>query len=192
MKLTKKNKKLIKKALLRYLFVVIASALVGYSAYSVNASKLAGDTVPMPFGVGAAVVMSGSMEPVYSVGDILIVVKSDSFSIGDVIVYQTGRTAVAHKIVAFTDGKIVTKGEANNTEDDPIPFDSVKGKVLFAIPKVGSVVDFIRTPFGTISIIAVALFLLDRSYKSEKSKEDSDVTALKTEIEKLKKNQTDK
>lgn len=167
--------------------MVIASVLVGYSAYSVNASRLAGDTVPMPFGVGAAVVLSGSMEPIYSVGDILIVVKSSSYSIGDIVVYQTGGTAVAHKIVSFTDGKVVTKGEANNTEDDPIPFDAIKGEVLFAIPNAGGIVEFLRTPLGTILILGIALFLMGRSYHTEKSVADSEINTLKSEIDALKK-----
>ena len=138
MKLSKNKKRLIKKALLRYLLVVVASFFVGYSAYSVNASKLAGDTVPMPFGVGAAVVMSGSMEPIYSVGDILVVVKSDSLSIGDIIVYQSGRTSVAHKIIAFTDGKIVIKGEARARISDSVesflPFENSTTALSLCLP----------------------------------------------------------
>lgn len=187
MKLTKKKKRILLKTLKRYLIVVIASILVGYSAYTVNAARLAGDTVPMPFGVGAAVVLSGSMEPVYSVGDILIVVKDSSYSIGEVVVYQTGGTAVAHKIVAFTDGKVVTKGEANNTEDEPIPFDAIKGRVLFAVPNAGGIVEFLRSPLGTFLLLGLALFLLERSYHTDKPKEKSEAETLKAEIEALKK-----
>ena len=189
MRLSRKKRKILIKTLKRFFLVVLASVFVGVSAYSVNASKLAGDTVPMPFGVGAAVVLSGSMEPTFSTGDILVVVKSRSFKVGDIVIYQTGRTAVSHKIVSIDGNTVVTKGEANNTEDDPITVDQIKGKVLFAIPGMGAIIDWIRTPLGTFIIIGLALFLLERSYKTERKQEDKDVKALKTEIDELKKRQ---
>ena len=45
---------------------------MGINVYLWNASSLAGNAMPMPFGFGMAVVLSGSMEPVLSVNDLLL------------------------------------------------------------------------------------------------------------------------
>ena len=60
------------KIISRYVLLVTLAALVGINVYALNASRLAGNQVPMPFGVGASVVLSGSMEPELSVGDLLL------------------------------------------------------------------------------------------------------------------------
>ena len=54
---------------LRRLVLVLLGLLMGLQIYFVNAGRVMGDPLPMPFGYGAAVVLSGSMEPTYSAAD---------------------------------------------------------------------------------------------------------------------------
>ena len=63
---------------IRRLVLALLGLLMGLQIYFVNAGRVMGDPLPMPFGYGAAVVLSGSMEPTYSAGDLLIVKKSGS------------------------------------------------------------------------------------------------------------------
>ena len=65
---------------LRRLILALLGLLMGLQIYFVNAGRVMGDPLPMPFGYGAAVVLSGSMEPTYSAGDLLIVKKDRSLS----------------------------------------------------------------------------------------------------------------
>ena len=108
------------------------------------------------FGIHSFEVMSGSMEPSLSVGEIVVTKKSDTIKEGDIITYEeinsnlsnkiikekkdlkvvdTTPTYVTHRVVKIIGGTIVTKGDANNTEDQPINKKQVIGKYLFHIKK---------------------------------------------------------
>ena len=181
------NKKV--KSIVRITALIILSALIGLSIYSTNVARLNGDALPMPLGFGMTVVLSGSMEPELSVGDLLIVVKDNNYSEGEVIVFQTSRTAVVHRIVSIDGDSIITQGDANNVVDDPISFSNIKGKVLFSIPFVGNIINVIKTPIGTVILLGLALWLLEASFKKDKKKETEEIDAIKAEIEKLKNEQ---
>lgn len=181
------------KSTTRIILLVFAALTVGLNIYTVNALRIGGNAVPMPFGVGAAVVLSGSMEPELSVGDLLIVLDSSSYEIGDVVVYQDGNIAVTHRIVRFSDEEeIVTQGDANNTEDDPISAEAIKGEVVAVIPFVGYVINAIKTPIVTICILVLAVFLLERSFRAEKQTDNEKLDSIKAEIERLKQQQKDR
>lgn len=175
------------KSVIRISVLVLLAVLIGVSIYSINASMLGGNALPMPFGFGMTVVLSGSMEPELSVDDLLIVTPSDTYEVGDVVVYQTQRTAVVHRIVSINGDKIITRGDANNTDDDPITKENIKGKVIFAIPFIGLIVNLIKTPFGTILLLGAAVWLLESSFKKEKDKKAEELAAIRREIEELKK-----
>ena len=186
------------KTILRTALLSIAALIVGLNVYSLNASRLAGDLVPMPMGVGATVVLSGSMEPTLSTGDLLIIAKQDSYQVDDVVVFQANRMAVVHRIMELYDQPVqgedgeelqqmaITQGDANNTPDDPIQVGQIKGAVVFRLPLVGYLINMIKTPVGTILILALAIFLLERSFHKEREKDQDKLDAIRREIEKLK------
>ena len=80
----------------------------------------------------------------------------------------------------------ITQGDANNTPDDPIQLSQIKGTVVMSIPLVGYLVNMIKTPLGTILILAAAVFLLERSFHKEKEKDLDKLEEIRREIEKLK------
>lgn len=186
------------KTILRTALLSIAALIVGLNVYSLNASRLAGDLVPMPMGVGATVVLSGSMEPTLSTGDLLIIAKQDSYQVDDVVVFQANRMAVVHRIVELYEKPVqgedgeeiqqmaITQGDANITPDDPIQVSQIKGTVVFRLPIVGYLINMIKTPVGTILILALAIFLLERSFHKEREKDQDKLDAIRREIEKLK------
>ena len=177
------------KSVIRIALLVLVALIIGVNIYTINASRLAGDTVPMPFGVGAAVVLSGSMEPELSAGDLLIVAERKDYNVGDVVVYQDGRMAVTHRIISISEDEVITRGDANNIEDDPIAPTQIKGEVVLAIPFLGYAVNIIKTPLGTLCILALAVFLLERSFHMEKAKDTEELEKIKAEIERLKQEQ---
>lgn len=180
------NKKNPVKSAIRICLLVLVSLIIGLNVYTINASRIAGDALPMPFGIGAAVVLSGSMEPELSVGDLLIVARRNNYGVGDVVVYQDGFLAVTHRIVSVTGDEVITQGDANNTPDRPITMKQLKGGVVLAIPFLGYAVNAIKTPLGTVCILALAIFLLERSFHAEKQKDAEELDAIRAEIEKLK------
>ena len=50
------------KGVLRILVLIICGIVLGVNVYLANANSLVGNKLPMPFGYGSAVVLSGSME----------------------------------------------------------------------------------------------------------------------------------
>jgi hypothetical protein len=80
----------------------------------------------------------------------------------------------------------ITQGDANNTPDDPIQVSQIKGTVVFRLPIVGYLINMIKTPIGTILILGLAIFLLERSFHKEREKDQDKLEAIRREIEKLK------
>lgn len=177
------------KVIIRITLISLAALILGLNVYTLNASRLAGNPMPMPFGIGAATVLSGSMEPELSVGDFLIVVERDEYEVGDVIVYQNGRSAITHRIVEINGDEIITRGDANNVDDEPINAEQIKGEVVLAIPWLGYLVNIIKTPIGTLCLLALSVFLLERSFHTEKKGDEDELAAIRAEIERLKKEQ---
>ncbi|MBR2445480.1 MAG: signal peptidase I [Clostridia bacterium] len=180
------------KAIVRTLLLVIVALVIGVAVYQMNAIRLGGNAVPMPFGVGAAVVLTGSMEPTLSAGDLLIIAERESYEVGDVVVFQSGRLPVVHRIIQKDGSSIVTMGDANTGADDPMDISCVKGEVVFALPLIGFVISFIRTPIGILLVLAFAVFLMERSFSKDKREKQDQLRQIREEIEKLKKQQENK
>ena len=171
--------------------LVFLALAVGIGVYSFNVRTFTGSRLPMPFGVGAAVVISGSMEPKLSVGDLIIVRAGESYDLHEIVVFESEGSLVVHEIIRFEDGMVVTKGSANNTEDAPIPPENIRGRVVLAIPYVGFVLDVVRSLPGTLAIIGLSLFLYFRSWKGEKAEDDEKRLALLNEIKRLRETQNE-
>ena len=87
------------------------------------------------------------------------------------------------------------RGTANDSEDEPISLKNIKGKVVFDLAGVGTVVTWIKSPVGTILILFLAGYFLVRSYSAENKKTNDNaekIEEIKKEIERLKQaNQSD-
>lgn len=129
-------------------------------------------------------VISGSMEPTYSVGDLLYVktVDPDSVKVGDPITFVLNEDLVVatHRVVQVdSENRVfITKGDANSTEDAaPVHFNNLIGVPVFAIPLLGYVSAYIQNPPGMYVAIAlgalllVSVFLPDLLDKKEKKEE---------------------
>lgn len=175
----------------RHILLAICGALLGINIYLTNANNLLGNKMPTPFGYGAAVVLSGSMEPTLSKDDLIFVKKTDRIDIGDIVVYQADDSLVVHRVV-FIDGEIVTtKGDANNIADPAFEKSAIKGVVVGSVPKAGIVVNAIKTPAGTIVVLLCAFLLIELSFRKQKEVDDKKIEAIKDEIRRLKE-ETDK
>ncbi len=178
-------KQKLKLILKRFLPVLLVGLLLGIGIYNLNAKLLLGDPMPMPLGIGSSVVLTGSMEPAISPGDLIIVKKSCDVREQDVIVYEDGNALVVHRIIGVNGDQLITQGDANNTADDPIAREAVRGKVILAIPYVGLVVDALKSPWITLLLLGLAIWLMESSFRREKADEQDELDAIKQEIEEL-------
>ena len=175
------------KYIIRVFLLLIVSLVVGYNIYLWNAEKLLGNALPMPYGVGLAVVLSGSMEPTLSVNDLIIVKKKNEYNISDIVVYQKGYDLIVHRIVSINDHVVVTKGDANNTEDTPIDIANIKGSVIGHIAFFGVIMDILKSPIGICVVLGLTLIFLELSYKNDYKIKETELDVIRKEIMYLKK-----
>jgi signal peptidase len=128
-------------------------------------------------------VLSGSMEPLYSVGD-LIYVKPTPFSeikVGDTVSFVLNEDLVVatHQVVSIDakNMRLQTKGLTNDIPDDPIHYNNVIGVAKFALPKMGYVANFVQNPPGMYIAIAVGVVLLVTLFLPDLKKKKEDPSA---------------
>ena len=137
-------------------------------------------------------VVSGSMEPVYSVGDLIYVktVDPDSVKAGDVITFVLNEDLVVatHRVtkVDAENRVFTTKGDANKNEDvAPVHFNNLIGVPVFAIPLLGYVSAYIQSPPGLYVAIALGVLLLAAVFLpdllAKKNKQETEAKEAKNE-----------
>ena len=171
---------------IRRLVLALLGLLMGLQIHFVNAGRVMGDPLPMPFGYGAAVVLSGSMEPTYSAGDLLIVKKADHYQTGDIVVYQNGRSLVVHRIIDMNGETVTTQGDANNAPDEPFAVSQIKGISVGSIPFVGTWFRILKTPVGLMAAFLCTIFLIEVSFRKQSDTDAAELEKIKEEIQRLK------
>ncbi len=160
------------------------------------------DKVPSVGGIFPMIVLTDSMNGTFDAGSLIICKSADPEDIkaGDIICFYdpegNGTTTVTHRVVSIEtneDGTLsfITKGDANNTEDQtPVPESKLLGVYKFHINGLGSLAMFMQTTPGLIIFVALPVFLLvlydairRRIYERKK---DDDTEALVAELEALK------
>lgn len=138
------------------------------------------------FGYRWYTVLTPSMEPTYSVGDLVIVKLANAEDIekGDVITFNPSNDSDAYLTHRVTkklenyEGSGVTcfktKGDANDAEDSfLIDSERVVGTVSFGIPKLGTVIRFVQLKWFIVLPLAVMLIVLFRLLKIYLSDDES-------------------
>jgi len=107
-------------------------------------------------------VITGSMSGTIEINDIVIVRITDKFKVNDIITYKSGNDYVTHRVIRIQGDTIITKGDANNTEDEPITKDLVLGRVVHIFNNVNTWIKVIKTPQVIIALIVgfIAINLL--------------------------------
>ena len=144
---------------------VVLAVLLVCNLYTLAAKKLMGVQHPTVFGFSTAVVVSGSMEPALSVNDLIVIHAQANYAPGDIISFASGRTLVTHRIVQTNADGFVTQGDANNTADiQPVLPEQIAGKVIFSVPAVGIVLEYLQTPLGLTCLVLLGLLLIELPY----------------------------
>lgn len=171
---------------LRSLLLVFAAAVLGVNIYLWNAKSLMGNTLPMPFGYGMAVVLSGSMEPTIMIDDLIVVAAREDYQENDIVVYQNGSMLVVHRIIELQPDTVITQGDANNAPDAPVRKEMIKGKVVGCISGAGGIARLLKSPAVTVILVGGALLLSELTLRREKKKDDDELEKIKAEIRRLK------
>lgn len=138
------------RSFVRDAFRVAWRVLVWTVLLGVVAVLLAAVVVPRVGGATPYTVLTGSMQPDYPPGTLVVVRPTaiEDVAVGDVVTYQVESgdpTVVTHRVVSIgvaLDGTgertIRTQGDANDVADrDPVTADQLRGRLWYAVPYVG-------------------------------------------------------
>lgn len=114
------------------------------------------------------VIVSQSMVPTIKVNDAIIIKRDnyDRYIVGDIISfysteYDSNGMVVTHRIINkdkknSTTSLYTTKGDNNSIADkNSVQTDNVYGKVLFVLPKIGFIKNFLSNPLNIILCILI-------------------------------------
>lgn len=141
--------------------LILLAVILAISACTLAYDKFVKKSkIPSVFGYSVLIVASPSMTGSIEAGDAIIIKKSDSYAVGDVITYfpEDESFSVTHRIVRMEGDKFYTKGDANQSEDsDPVLMEQIVGKVAVKLDKVGYFIEWLKSPVG---IIFAATFIV--------------------------------
>lgn len=151
------------KNILFYSLVVILLSVIVISL--LNRKK------PVPiFGYYSFTVLSGSMQDALHVGDNIIVKKTNSFKVGDIITYKKDNFYVTHRVVKINGDLVTTRGDANKTDDPPFNKNKVLGKFVYK----SALINFIFKNKINLILILCILYVIDliiTTYKNKNKEE---------------------
>lgn len=111
------------------------------------------------FGYTFFEVATGSMEPTIDVGDVIIVKITNEVNENDIIVCNKDNAFITHRLIKIEEDNFITKGDANNTEDEPMQKSDLVGKVINIIPDFSLWRKIIFTPQVIIPIFIMLILL---------------------------------
>ena len=176
---------------------VIVIAIVAFSAYTMY--DLNGDSFDFS-GSEMRLIVTGSMDAAPQPYDIktipvnsIVMIKhmsqdevANDLKVGDVVAFRSGGIIITHRIVSIDQEHktLITKGDANPSQDSPVPFTSVVGKVVGVNHWMGIAVHLLRSYtisiiLGTIGIVSGAiaikssLQIIREEKEEEKIKQES-------------------
>lgn len=101
---------------------------------------------------------SASMYPLINQNSLTVVIKQDSYEIGDIITFYDNsigkREIISHRIIGFGGNVYKTKGDANIFADNSIVKPRlIIGKVTLVVPYFGLALTFLKTGIGTLIFV---------------------------------------
>lgn len=166
-------------SIITYLLTITMLIILLIAIYSFIQIKILHKNYLNLFGFTFLQVASGSMEPEIHVNDIVIdklIKQNEELKVGDIVSFEEENSIITHRIVGIGDDKIITKGDANNTQDESINKSQIIGKTVKIITGVSIWMKVISTKSVYVMIIITfVLFIITISIDTNENKvEDID------------------
>lgn len=109
------------------------------------------------------------MSPELKVGEYILVKKSYKYKVGDIVTYKKKDNYITHRIVYKKGNTIITKGDKNNLNDEPINKKNIVGKLVRKLKVVSLISYLLSIPFTWILIFILGIsYILIFSKNKEK------------------------
>jgi len=185
--------------IIKWTFIAILVLIVVGNIVT-RVKKRNGDNVPTFMGYAMLKIVSHSMTPTISYGDVVIIHSQGGYEIGDVITYNTGSpTPNTHRIIDYVLDPLTserlyrTQGDyAYNSPDQTegdydsyVKNSAIYGKVVVTLKNGGGFFAFISSPIGVVLILAVGLIICFLPDIIKVIKESREKEKLKKKIQSL-------
>lgn len=170
--------KIVKK-ILKYLAYSLLSILVIFSIYSVIMVKVLNKDYVNVFGYTYFVVASGSMSGTIEVNDIIIVKLNDGYKEKDIVTFKNNGSFITHRVERIEKDKVITRGDANNLDDDPVSKKDIIGRVVLIVSTAALLKILI---VGVFIALIIVIIYFDKIFKKYITKEKK-TKDLKTPLE---------
>lgn len=143
--------------------IVIVGFIVIMVAYNYIQLKVMNKDYTNLFGYTVFEVSTGSMAKTLNVHDVILVKITKEVETGDIITFKQDNEIITHRIMQMNGNELVTKGDANNVEDEVITKDAIIGKVVSIYSELGIWIKVFTEPkvlmsiFITMALIGLAL-----------------------------------
>lgn len=151
----------------------IITVVIIIGAYYMYQVKIQKKDYANLFGYSLFEVATGSMKPTIQIGDVVIVKITKDVNENDIIVYIDGDDIITHRLVEKNENNIVTRGDANNSEDKPIQENMIIGQVIKIVPQLGTWQNILSSP-EVLALIIVLIIILSIIYIYTSKSEEED------------------
>lgn len=114
--------------------------------------------------------ISGSMEDTINIDDYVFVEITKDVEVDDIVTFCHEDMVITHRVIKMNEDELVTKGDANNIEDNPISKEQVIGKVIYIGRDFGKYIKLITEPIVFVSFFVTVLLFNFAFSGSEKER----------------------
>lgn len=164
------------------ILIFIFSIVLIISVYNAVQLKIFKNDYSNFFGYSVFEVQTNSMSDYINSGDWIIVKITDNVKLKDVITFKKDNEFITHRVIEKYSGTYITKGDANESKDEPIDQKQIVGKVVKILPNFGILR---RTLFNKAVLLAliVTLFFISVLFKDDKKLKPATPDSIDDDIE---------
>lgn len=156
--------------IINILIFVVFICLI-FVIYSTIQLKVLNKSYVNYFGYTYFEILTGSMRDEININDYVFVKITEDVKENDIISFYSDNDVITHRLMEINDDELITKGDANNTEDLPISKNDVIGKVVYIGHDYGKIVKVVTEPIVFIPFF-VALFLFNVALSKSEGDEE--------------------
>lgn len=149
--------------------IAIFGVILAISIYNNIQIQVLGNKYSSFFGYSTFEVKTGSMGDAIHIGDWIIVKKTPTVKLNDIVTYEKNNEFITHRVIEVYKNSYVTKGDANTGKDDTINKDQIVGVVVKVLPGFGIIR---KTLFNPVVLIALIITLVIFDYALKGNKKD--------------------
>lgn len=137
-------------------FIVVTSVLLFFNIFFDIQTTLLNRSYKSFFGYSIFEIQTGSMEDTIYMGDWILIKNTKDVDLNDIVTFEENGNFITHRVIQKYGDYYITKGDANNREDNPILQEQVVGKVVKVLPRLG----LIRAVLLNVKVLIPAILTL--------------------------------